>query len=127
MLRPGIGRMPNGALQNDVEHGRLIKLVFFAHTPPPHHGQSYMALQILAALGGDARSGTTSNPVFACYHVNCRYSTDIEDIGSIRAQKVVLLLRYCLGAIWCRVRYGAGALFYIPAAPLRSAIYRDWL
>jgi len=32
-----------------------MKLLVFAHTPPPHHGQSYMVQLMLEGFGGDAR------------------------------------------------------------------------
>ena len=32
-----------------------MKLLVFAHTPPPHHGQSYMVQLMLDGFGGDAR------------------------------------------------------------------------
>ena len=30
-----------------------MKLLIFAHTPPPHHGQSYMVQLMLAGFGGN--------------------------------------------------------------------------
>ncbi len=35
-----------------------MKLLVFAHTPPPHHGQSYMVQLMLEGFGGDARRRT---------------------------------------------------------------------
>src|SRR5712671_6997716 len=32
-----------------------MKLLVFAHTPPPHHGQSYMVKLMLDGFGGDQR------------------------------------------------------------------------
>ena len=32
-----------------------MKLLVFAHTPPPHHGQSYMVGLMLNHFGGDQR------------------------------------------------------------------------
>ncbi len=32
-----------------------MKLLVFAHTPPPHHGQSYMVKLMLDGFGGDVR------------------------------------------------------------------------
>jgi glycosyltransferase involved in cell wall biosynthesis len=51
----------------------------------------------------------------------------LEDIGDFRFSKFLLLLRYCVEAIWCRFRYGVRNLYYIPAPGKRSALYRDWL
>ena len=122
-----------------------MKLLVFAHTPPPHHGQSYMVQLMLAGFGGDRRKSKASlarentdvlsgesasaNSDFGieCYHVNARLSKELEDIGDMRIGKFVLLLGYCLQAIWCRFRYGVTNFYYIPAPGKRSALYRDWL
>lgn len=112
-----------------------MKLLIFAHTPPPHHGQSYMVQLLLEGLGGDHRrrkrraagSGPETSFGIECYHVNARLSQKLEDIGDLRVSKLILLLGYCLQAIWCRFRYGVTNLYYIPAPGKRSALYRDWL
>ena len=96
-----------------------MKLLVFAHTPPPHHGQSYMVRLMLDGFGGDhrrnARTAEASRHGITCYHVNARLSRNLEDIGEFRPQKVLLLLSYCLQAIWCRFRYGVTTLYYIPS------------
>ncbi|MEI6350029.1 MAG: glycosyltransferase family 4 protein [Verrucomicrobiota bacterium] len=111
-----------------------MKLLVFAHTPPPHHGQSYMVKLMLDGFGGDVRrkrQDAASTPLSAssleCYHVNSRFSDGMEDIGEVRFEKGFLLLRYCLEAIWCRIRYGVRALYYVPAPGKRAALYRDWI
>jgi glycosyltransferase involved in cell wall biosynthesis len=124
-----------------------MKLLVFAHTPPPHHGQSYMVQLMLAGFGGDhraARCALHPSPApppdgqaaglapgaalgIECYHVNARLSQKLEDIGDFRIGKFLLLLGYSAQAIWCRVRYGVTTLYYIPAPGKRSALYRDWL
>jgi len=123
-----------------------MKLLVFAHTPPPHHGQSYMVQLMVAGFGGDRRrtgrpsrgEGDGGSPVTAppgnagqlgieCYHVNARLSQKLEDIGDFRVGKFILLLGYCLQAIWCRFRYGVQNFYYIPAPGKRSALYRDWV
>lgn len=106
-----------------------MKLLVFAHTPPPHHGQSYMVKLMLEGFGGDARACEIedSESTIACYHVNARYSEALEDIGAFRFGKALLVLRYCLEAIWCRFRYGIDAFYYVPAPGKRAALYRDWI
>ena len=106
---------------------RTMKLLVFAHIPPPHHGQSYMVKLMLDRFGGDARLGGGANSDVQCYHVDSRYSDTLEDIGSFRFGKAWLVLRYCLEAIWCRFRYGVRAFYYVPAPGKRAALYRDWL
>jgi len=111
-----------------------MKLLVFAHVPPPHHGQSYMVQLMLEGFGGDwrrLRGGTRAGPSsplgVECYHVNARLSQKLEDIGDFRISKFLLLIGYCVQAIWCRFRYGVTNLYYIPAPGKRSALYRDWL
>ena len=123
-----------------------MKLLVFAHTPPPHHGQSYMVQLMLKGFGGDRRkpnrqaegnsgqggnaSASTVSPSpfgIECYHVNARLSQNLEDIGDFRVGKFVLLLGYCLQAIWCRFRYGVANFYYVPAPGKHVALYRDWL
>src|SRR5882724_3319990 len=116
-----------------------MKLLVFAHTPPPHHGQSYMVQLMLQGFGGDRRKkkeadATVSSEQNAArdfgvelYHVNARLSKRLEDIGDLRIGKFILLLGYCLQAIWCRYRYGVTTMYYIPAPGKPSALYRDWL
>jgi glycosyltransferase involved in cell wall biosynthesis len=96
-----------------------MKLVVFAHTPPPHHGQSFMVAQLLEALRADPR--------FAVHHVNARFSDDIQEIGRGSGRKVWRALRFAAAAIAGRWRHGARAFYYVPAPPVRAAIYRDWI
>jgi len=109
-----------------------MKLLVFAHTPPPHHGQSYAVKLMLESFGGDRRK-----PAFRrlppnhfgieCYHVNARFSRTLEEIGEIKTAKILLVFYYCLQAIWCRLRYGVECFYYVPAPGKRVALYRDWL
>lgn len=109
----------------------LMKLLVFAHTPPPHHGQSYMVKLMLDGFGGDRRETRTGSSGSAhdieCYHVNVRLSQRLEDIGDFQIGKFFLLAAFCLQAIWCRFRYGVTNFYYIPAPGKRSALYRDWM
>ncbi len=111
-----------------------MKLLIFAHTPPPHHGQSYMVQLMLDGLGSDHRRRATNSPPHAgdvhgieCYHVNTRLSKRLEDIGEFHSAKLFRLLVYCGEAIWCRFRYGVTNFYYIPAPGKTSALYRDWM
>ncbi len=109
-----------------------MKLLVFAHTPPPHHGQSYMVQLMLEGFGGDNRQKrpeARGPGIFGieCYHVNARLSQAIHEIGSFQIRKLFLLVLYCLQAIWCRFRYGVTNFYYVPAPGQRGALYRDWL
>jgi len=114
-----------------------MKLLVFAHTPPPHHGQSYMVQLMLGGFGGDRRRRALPLSLdwqqpskefgLECYHVNARLSQKLEDIGDLRIGKFILLVGYCAQAIWCRFRYGVTNFYYIPAPGKRSALFRDWM
>jgi len=113
-----------------------MKLVLFAHTPPPIHGQSMMIRLMLDGLGGNRASAASAAnrgepPAgelgIECYHVNARLSSSLEDMGRVRAGKVAHLLGYCGQALWARFRHGARTLYYVPSPPKRSSLYRDWL
>lgn len=109
-----------------------MKLLIFAHTPPPYHGQSIAVKHMLDHFGGDRREAKfRQKPVnrygIECYHVNARYSRTLEDVGELQAAKILLVLFYCLQAIWCRFRYGVQNLYYIPAPGKPIALYRDWV
>jgi glycosyltransferase involved in cell wall biosynthesis len=107
-----------------------MKLLVFAHTPPPHHGQSYMVKLMLDGFGGDCRKRkekSTDGHGIECYHVNARFSKTLENVGEFQGTKIFLVLFYCLQALWCRFRYGVTNLYYVPAPGKAVAVYRDWL
>jgi glycosyltransferase involved in cell wall biosynthesis len=108
-----------------------MKLLVFAHTPPPHHGQSFMVKLMLEGFGGDRRKVPGGPPTSAfgveCYHVNACLSKGLHEIGGFQPRKLSLLVKYCAQAIWCRFRYGVTHLYYVPAPGQRAALYRDWL
>lgn len=84
---------------------------------------------MLEGFGGNRRRAKArlTPAQVECYHVNARLSQNLEDIGDLRIGKFILLLGYCLQAVWCRLRYGVTTLYYIPAPGKPSALYRDWL
>jgi hypothetical protein len=70
-----------------------MKLLVFAHIPPPHHGQSYMVQLMLNGFGNDCRkpgdkSSAHNGYGLDCYHVNARFSKSLEDIGELQISKV---------------------------------------
>jgi glycosyltransferase involved in cell wall biosynthesis len=109
-----------------------MKLLVFAHVPPPYHGQSVAVRTMIHHFGGDRRKSKFRwEPVnhygIECYHVNARYSKTLEDVGELQLGKIVLVLFYCMQALWCRFRYGVDILYYVPAPGKPIALYRDWL
>ena len=77
-------------------------------------------------LRGDARSAAKGEPV-ELFHIDARLSDSIDAIGQAGFKKVLLLIKYCWQAVWCRVRHGVRNFYYVPAPGLRAAIYRDWI
>jgi len=102
-----------------------MRVLVFAHVPPPFHGQSYMVRLMLENVGKSS-SGADGHP--ALFHLNARLSDGTEDIGVWRAGKFFRLARYILQAWWMRWKYSLDAFYYVPAPPAkRGALYRDWL
>jgi glycosyltransferase involved in cell wall biosynthesis len=107
-----------------------MKLLVFAHTPPPHHGQSYMVKLMLEGFGGDERrqNGLPASPLsIECYHVNARFSRELSDVGEFQGAKIFLIFWFCAQAIWIRFRHQVDYLYYVPAPGKAVALYRDWL
>lgn len=109
-----------------------MKLLVFAHVPPPHHGQSYMVQLMLEGFGGDQRKARfrrlpPNHFHIECYHVNARFSRGLEDVGQFQGVKLARLFLYCLEAIWCRFHHGATHFYYVPAPGKSVALFRDWL
>ncbi len=107
-----------------------MKLLVFAHTPPPHHGQSYAVKTLLENFGGDCRKQKIPSPNpygIECYHVNARFSRGLADIGEFQGAKILLIFWFWLQAVWVRFRYGVENFYYVPAPGKPVALYRDWL
>jgi glycosyltransferase involved in cell wall biosynthesis len=100
--------------------GIQMKLVVFAQTPPPMHGQSYMVDLLVRGLAENDLG-------IEVFHVNAQFATSADDIGKFRIGKVFRLFGYCFKAIAFRFREGARALYYVPSPPVRNPLYRDWL
>ncbi|MDF9832813.1 glycosyltransferase involved in cell wall biosynthesis [Ereboglobus sp. PH5-5] len=102
-----------------------MKLLVFAQTPPPVHGQSVMVRTLVDGLGGAARARGTEIEVV---HVNPALSRDAADVGRVRIGKIFALWAACWRALRARWRgRGAGGmtLYYVPAPGKRPAVWRD--
>lgn len=97
-----------------------MKVVVFAQTPPPLHGQSYMVELLVRGL-------QAADYGIEIFHVNAQFATTNQDVGRFRIGKVFRLFGYCLKALKHRFRHGARALYYVPAPPVRTPLYRDWI
>jgi glycosyltransferase involved in cell wall biosynthesis len=102
-----------------------MKLLVFAHTPPPFHGQSYMVKLMLDGVQTEQRDGDSQR--LQIFHVNARLSSNLATIGKFQWSKIFLLLKYCCEAYFLRFIHKANTFYYVPAPGLRAAIYRDWI
>ena len=102
-----------------------MKVLVFASTPPPHHGQAYMIQLILEGLGGDQRKRASASGPIQCFHVHPGLSDDLTDIGSVRPKKALRLVRAIFEALWCRFRYGADVFYCVPGMALRGSVIKD--
>ena len=98
-----------------------MKLLVFAHVPPPLHGQSQMVQYLVEGLRADPALG------IEVIHVDARLSDGLEDVGTARGGKLPRLLRYCAQAIGQRWKRGVTTLYYVPSPPKRASLYRDWI
>ncbi|HTH49131.1 MAG TPA: glycosyltransferase [Candidatus Limnocylindria bacterium] len=98
-----------------------MKLLVFAHVPPPLHGQSQMVQYLVEGLRADPSLG------IEVIHVDARLSDGLEDVGTARGGKLPRLLRFCAQAIRLRLMHGVTTLYYVPTPPKRTPLYRDWI
>src|ERR1051326_1935752 len=86
----------------------VMKVVVFAHTPPPFHGQSYMVKLLLEGL---RRTVADTPPTLRVYQVDAKLSSNLEAIGKFQWSKLFLILKYCAQAYWHRFVHGADTLY----------------
>ncbi len=98
-----------------------MKLVVFAHVPPPHHGQSQMVQYLVEGFQRQPGLG------IEVIHVDARLSEDLTDVGSARGDKLPRLLAYCWQALRARFTEGVTIWYYVPSPPKRNSLYRDWV
>ncbi|MFM7215519.1 MAG: glycosyltransferase family 4 protein [Verrucomicrobiota bacterium] len=98
-----------------------MKLLVFAHVPPPHHGQSQMVQYIVEGLRRRQDLGVE------IHHVDARLSGSLQDVGTARGGKITKLLRHCQKARQLGDAHRIRCLYYVPSPPRRVPLYRDWL
>jgi len=118
-MKPSLLALSSRLQSHDTRHIYPMKLLIFAHVPPPHHGQAVMVQHLL--------EGLREHSEFEVFHVNARVSNDMEDIGGFRWEKLQRLLGFCWKAIQIRFRHGPMDWYYVPAPAKKSAILRDWV
>jgi len=98
-----------------------MKLLVFAHRPPPMHGQSYMVGEMLDGFARRPELGVR------CVHVDARVSSGLADVGRAGVTKLGRLARHVVTARRRQREEHCDALYYIPAPGQRTPLYRDWL
>jgi glycosyltransferase involved in cell wall biosynthesis len=98
-----------------------MKVLVFAHVPPPHHGQSQMVQYLVEGLRARPELGVE------VVHIDARLSEDLTDVGRARGGKLRRLLAHCVAAVRARRRTGATVFYYVPAPPQLTPLRRDWL
>lgn len=98
-----------------------MKLLVFAHRPPPLHGQSYMVGEMLDGFARRPELGVE------CFHVDARVSTDLANVGRAGVNKFFRLAQHVRQAQRIQRRERCDAFYYIPAPGQRTTLYRDWL
>ncbi len=100
-------------------------ILVFAHTPPPHHGQSAMVQLLLDRI--PPRDAGDPAGALRLFHVNARLSRDAVDVGGFRPGKIPALLKHCRTARRLARRHGLRTFYYVPAPPARVPLWRDWV
>lgn len=98
-----------------------MKLLVFAHVPPPHHGQSQMVKLMVDGFRERPSLG------IEVLHVDARLSSGMADVGTVRGGKIRVLWGYCREALRHSREQRCRTLYYIPSPPKRSSLYRDFL
>lgn len=98
-----------------------MKVVVFAHIPPPHHGQSQMVQYLVDGFRADPSLGVE------VLHVDARLSDGLADVGSARGGKLTKLFAYVREAKRLGREHGVRTLYYVPSPPKRTSLYRDWI
>jgi glycosyltransferase involved in cell wall biosynthesis len=98
-----------------------MRLLLVAHTPPPHHGQSFIVEQLLKGFESD------QGRAIQIVHVNARFSKGADDIGRSGIRKIALLVLYAAEIVWYIISHRPQLIYYIPAPGKRVAVYRDWV
>jgi glycosyltransferase involved in cell wall biosynthesis len=109
-----------GSAVGPGKEGR-VRLLVFAHVPPPVHGQSQMVAYMIDGLRQRPGLGIDLE------HVDARLSEDLADVGQARKGKIGKLLGYCMRAWKLRFVRGVRVLYYVPSPPKRASLYRDWI
>jgi glycosyltransferase involved in cell wall biosynthesis len=95
------------------------KILVFAGTPPPIHGQNVMVAALIEGLRKDSR--------FQVVHIDPRLSRSNDEVGQKSFGKLMRLAWACARALAARLREGPMVLYYVPAPGKKTPVVRDWI
>jgi glycosyltransferase involved in cell wall biosynthesis len=110
----------------------MTRVLIYAQTPPPLHGQSVMVQLLVDGLREAGQVDLTTAPVdkhtaaIGYVHVNPQIASDLADIGRWRVGKILSVFKFIFAAIRKKFRHDLDTLYFVPAPPKREALYRDW-
>jgi glycosyltransferase involved in cell wall biosynthesis len=103
-----------------------MKLLVFAATPPPPHGQARMVELMLEGLR-ETPPESESKDSFEIHHINCRLATSLDDMGRRPWAKILPLLRYLIQARRILRDHAIDAIYYCPGRATLNNALRDLL
>jgi glycosyltransferase involved in cell wall biosynthesis len=92
-----------------------VTILIVGQTPPPYGGQAIMIGELLR----------TEIPHVHFAHVPLKFSRSMQEVGRVRARKVIEVGKVVFLILWARILKGASILYYPPAGPHRVPVYRD--
>jgi len=95
------------------------KILIFAGTPPPIHGQNVMVAALIEGLRTDPR--------FRVVHIDPRLSRSNDEVGQGSFGKLLRLGWACARALAARMREGQMLFYYVPAPGRKTPVIRDWI
>jgi len=93
------------------------KILIFAGTPPPIHGQNVMVAALIEGLQKDPR--------FHVVHIDPRLSRSNDEVGQKSFGKLLRLAWACARAVVARLREGPMVFYYVPAPGKKTPVARD--
>jgi len=91
------------------------RILILGQTPPPYHGQAMMIEKLV--------NSKFESPLL--FHIRMAFSSNIKEVGTIKASKLIHLLYIICKAIFYRFRYKIKIIYYPPASPNLSPLMRD--
>ncbi len=96
----------------------VMKILILGQTPPPYGGQAINIEKMLQVL---------QRHQFNYRLIRLNFSDDISDMGRFSLKKAFRLLLIFLQLLWQLLIFRPDIVYYPPAGPLRTPIFRDMI